>query len=114
MSVSEEWFEQRVTEALDQVPPALAKAMDNVVVLIADRNPDDPGLLGLYEGVPLNERAGDYAGSLPDRITVYRDALLARFPDESVLAHEVRVTVLHEIGHHFGIDENRLHELGWG
>jgi predicted Zn-dependent protease with MMP-like domain len=107
-------FEELVGEALDAIPPELTGAMDNVVVLVDDRNADDPELLGLYEGVALTERTGDYAGVLPDRITLYREAILDVCADEDDVVHEVAVTVVHEVAHHFGVDEATLHELGWG
>lgn len=113
MFVGQERFEELVGEALDQVPARLAGAMDNVVVLVAGRCPDEPGLLGRYEGVPLTERTADYAGALPDRITLYREAIIEVSPDEATLVREVLVTVVHEIAHHFGIGDDRLHELGW-
>ncbi|MGH3907012.1 MAG: metallopeptidase family protein [Pseudonocardiaceae bacterium] len=112
--LSAERFEELVAEALDLIPPGLAAAMDNVVVLVEGRNPDEPGLLGLYEGIALTERDSHYGGVLPDRITVYRDALLDICDDEQQLVDEVAVTVVHEVAHHFGIPEHRLHELGWG
>lgn len=107
-------FDELVAEALDLIPPELAAAMDNVVVLVEPRNPDDPELLGLYEGIALTMRDSNYGGVLPDRITIYRDALLDLCDDEEQLVDEVAVTVVHEIAHHFGIPEHRLHELGWG
>lgn len=107
-------FEELVAEALDLIPPKLAAAMDNVVVLVESRHAAEPGLLGLYEGIALTERDSTYGGVLPDRITVYRDALLDICADEQQLVDEVAVTVVHEIAHHFGIPEYRLHELGWG
>jgi predicted Zn-dependent protease with MMP-like domain len=107
-------FEELVSDALDAVPAQLAAAMDNVVVLVEDRNDDDPGLLGLYEGIALTERTSDYAGALPDRITLYQDAILEICDDEDDVVDEVAVTVVHEIAHHFGIDEETLHRLGWG
>ncbi len=107
-------FDELVGEALDLVPPELAAAMDNVVVLVEHRHPDEPDLLGLYEGVALTERTADYAGELPDRITVYRDAVLDFCDDEEQVVDEVAITVVHEIAHHFGIAEQTLHELGWG
>jgi predicted Zn-dependent protease with MMP-like domain len=109
-----ERFDELVAEALDLIPPELAAAMDNVVVLVESRNPGDPDLLGLYEGIALTMRDSQYSGSLPDRITIYRDALLDACRDEQELVEEVVVTVVHEIAHHFGIPEHRLHELGWG
>jgi predicted Zn-dependent protease with MMP-like domain len=102
-----------VSDALDLIPPRLAAVMDNVVVLVADRHPDEADLLGLYEGVALTERDSNYAGSLPDTITIYRDALLDICDDDDEVVEEVKVTVVHEIAHHFGIDDDRLHELGW-
>lgn len=107
-------FEELVGEALDTIPPELADAMDNVVVLVDDRHPDDPGLLGLYEGVALTERTSDYGGVLPDRITLYRAAILDICDDEDDVVREVAVTVVHEVAHHFGVDEDTLHQLGWG
>ena len=106
-------FDELVTEALDLIPAELAAAMNNVVVLVEDRNLEDPGLLGLYEGVALTERSSSYGGVLPDRITIYREALLEFCSDEAEVVEEVAVTVVHEVAHHFGIDDARLHELGW-
>jgi predicted Zn-dependent protease with MMP-like domain len=107
-------FEELVSDALDGVPPELAAEMDNVVVLVEDRNPDEPELLGLYQGIALTERTSSYGGVLPDRISIYREAILDICDDEDDVVHEVTVTVVHEIAHHFGIDEETLHELGWG
>jgi predicted Zn-dependent protease with MMP-like domain len=107
-------FEELVADALDTIPPELTRAMDNVVVLVDDRNPDEPDLLGLYEGIALTERTSDYGGVLPDRITVYQDAILDVCDDEDDVVDEVAVTVVHEVAHHFGIDEETLHRLGWG
>ncbi len=107
-------FEELVADALDTIPPELAAAMDNVVVLVGERNADDADLLGLYEGIALTERTSDYGGVLPDRITIYQDAILDVCADRDEVVHEVAVTVVHEIAHHFGIDEETLHELGWG
>ncbi len=109
-------FEDAVRDALDEIPPELARLIDNVVVLVEDEAPsDDPELLGLYEGTPLTER-GEWwaAGSLPDRITIYRNPTLAICEDRDEVVEEVAVTVVHEVAHHFGIDDDRLHELGWG
>jgi predicted Zn-dependent protease with MMP-like domain len=106
-------FDELVADALDLVPPQLAAVMDNVVVLVADRHPDEDDLLGLYEGVALTERDSHYAGSLPDTITIYRDALLDICDHDEEVVEEVKITVMHEIAHHFGIDDDRLHELGW-
>ncbi len=113
--MSPEAFEDAVAEALDGIPPELARMMDNVVVLVEDDAPhDDPDLLGLYEGTPLTERDSWWAsGSLPDRITIFRHPTLAVCDTADDVVEEVRVTVVHEIAHHFGIDDARLHELGW-
>ena len=88
--------------------------MDNVVVLVEDRHPDEPDLLGLYEGIALTERTSEYAGVLPDRITIYQLPLVGMCVDRDEVVREVAVTVVHEVAHHFGLDEARLHELGWG
>lgn len=108
-------FEDAVADALDQLPPELTRQMRNVVILVEDDAPDDdPGLLGLYEGVPLTERDSWWAaGALPDRILIFRNPTLAICDTVAEVAEEVRVTVIHEIAHHFGIDDQRLHELGW-
>jgi len=106
-------FDELVGDALDLVPPDLASAIDNVVILVADRNADEPDLLGLYEGIALTERDSWYAGSLPDTITIYREALQDVCASEAEVVDEVAITVIHEIAHHFGIDDDRLHELGW-
>ena len=111
--MSPQRFEELVSDALDQIPAKLAAAIDNVVILVEARNPDEPDLLGLYEGIALTERDTSYAGSLPDAITIYRDALLDVCETEDEVVEEVAVTVIHEVAHHFGIDDERLHELGW-
>ena len=108
-----ERFEELVSDALDLIPPELAAAADNVVVLVEDRHPDEPDLLGLYQGIALTERDSSYAGALPDTITIYRDSLLEACSTEAEVVEEVAVTVIHEMAHHFGIDDDRLHELGW-
>ena len=112
--MSPERFEELVGDALDLIPPGLAQAIDNVVILVADRDPDDPELLGIYEGIALTDRDTTYAGALPDTITIYRETLLAMCDTEDEVVEEVAITVIHEIAHHFGIDDDRLHELGWG
>lgn len=106
-------FEELVSDALDEVPPELTRLMDNVVVLVEDRNPEEPSILGLYEGIALTDRGWDYGGQLPDRIFIYRQALLDICDTEQDVVEEVAITVVHEIAHHFGIDDDRLHELGW-
>ncbi|TQF74786.1 metallopeptidase family protein [Rhodococcus spelaei] len=114
VTMTEDRFEELVSEALDLIPPELARAIDNVVVLVEDRDEHDPGLLGLYHGIALTERDSHYGGSLPDTITIYREALLEMCDSEEQVVEEVAVTVIHEIAHYFGIEEERLHQLGWG
>jgi predicted Zn-dependent protease with MMP-like domain len=111
--MSPQRFDELVSDALDRIPPKLTAALDNVVVLVEGRHPDEPDLLGLYEGIALTERDSSYGGSLPDAITIYRDALLDICDNDDHVVEEVTVTVVHEIAHHFGIDDDRLHELGW-
>jgi predicted Zn-dependent protease with MMP-like domain len=107
-------FEEHVRTALDSLPPELREAMSNVEIVLEDENSEDPDIFGLYLGIPLTERGGDYAGALPDKIAVYRLPLEDEFGDDPErLVEEIRITVLHEIAHHFGIDEDRLAELGW-
>ena len=105
-------FDDHVRAALDSLPPEIARALRNVAVVVEDENADDPDLFGLYEGVPLPER-GDDAGALPDRIAIYRLPLEDEFPDPDDLRREIRITVLPELGHYFGLDEDRLAELGY-
>jgi predicted Zn-dependent protease with MMP-like domain len=114
VEMSRERFEELVSEALDEVPPEFARAMDNVVVLVEEFNDEAPDILGLYHGIALTERASSYGGVLPDRISIYRQPILAMCEDEDEVVEEVLITVVHELGHHFGIDDARLHELGWG
>ncbi|MDT7577917.1 MAG: hypothetical protein QOH17_4250 [Pseudonocardiales bacterium] len=104
-------FEQMVGEALDTLPPELARMMRNVAVVVEDGV--DPHLLGLYHGVPLTERTSHYSAVLPDKITIFRLAICTRCDTDEDVVDEVRRTVVHEVGHHFGIDDYRLHELGW-
>ncbi len=114
VDVGPEEFEELVAEALDTLPPDLARLIDNVVVVVEDDAPeDDPDLLGLYSGIPLTERGTWYAGVLPDRITIYRLPTLAMCETVEEVVEEVEITVVHEIAHHFGIDDDRLHELGY-
>jgi predicted Zn-dependent protease with MMP-like domain len=106
-------FENRVRSALDSLPAELREAMSNVEIVVEDENPEDPDILGLYVGIPLTDRH-DYAGVLPDKIEIYRVPLEAEFGhDPELLEEEIRITVVHEVAHHFGIDEERLAELGW-
>jgi predicted Zn-dependent protease with MMP-like domain len=110
--VSPEVFEEIVADALDGLPPQITAGFDNVVVVVEDQNVSDPWLLGLYEGIALTERS-DYSGALPDRISLYRIPLCLAAEDFEHLVDEVRITVVHEFAHHVGIDDDRLHELGW-
>ena len=105
-------FEDHVRAALDEVPPDLAEALRNIVVVVEDEHPDDPDLFGLYHGVPLPER-GDMGGVLPDKISIYRIPLEESFRDPNELREEIRITVLHELAHYFGLDEDRIAELGY-
>jgi len=105
-------FEEMVVTALDGLPEELGRVMRNVAVTV-EHGPGPPGLLGLYEGIPLTSRTSQYAGVLPDRITIYRQAICAICRTEQEAAGQARRTVIHEIAHHFGIDDNRLSELGW-
>jgi len=107
-------FEQLVADALDGIPEELGRLIDNVAVFVREGD-GDPNLLGLYEGVPLTNRAGyGIGGGMPDRITIFRRPILLRCATEAEVVELVRVTVVHEIGHHFGIDDHRLRELGYG
>ena len=114
IEMTRERFEALVAEALDQVPAELSALIDNVVVLVEDEPPaDDPDLLGFYDGTPLTQRDSTYAGVLPDRITIYRNPTLDMCASEEEVVDEVNITVVHEIAHHFGIDDDRLHDLGY-
>jgi len=105
-------FDDVVRAALDSLPADLASGLRNVAIAVEDENPEDPDLYGLFEGVPLTE-GGPGPGELPNRIAIYRRPLQADFVDEDELREEIRVTVLHELGHYFGLDEDRLAELGY-
>jgi len=115
VEMTRERFEELVDAALDAVPPELAALVDNCVVLVEDDPPaGEPGLLGVYDGTPLTERDAGYTLTLPDRITIFRRPILAMCADPDEVVREVHVTVVHEIAHHFGIDDDRLHDLGYG
>src|SRR5688500_2647923 len=106
VDMSRERFEELVAEALDTVPAELTRLIDNCVVLVEDEAPaDDPDLLGLYDGVPLTERDSTYTLRAPDRITIFREPTLAICETEEDVVAEVGITVVHEIAHHFGIDD---------
>ncbi len=106
-------FHEHVRAALDSLPPELARGLQNVAVVVLDEHPEDPDLFGLYEGIPLTERGGGGFGELPDRIAIYRRPLEESFSDPTELVDEIRITVLHELAHYFGLDEDRLSELGY-
>jgi predicted Zn-dependent protease with MMP-like domain len=115
LEMTRDAFEELVSDALDRIPPELTRLMDNVAVFVEDEpDPSDPELLGLYEGTPLTDRGDWYGGVLPDRISIYRGPTLRFCATREEVVHEVTVTVVHEVAHHFGIDDDRLHELGWG
>ncbi|KAA1427527.1 metallopeptidase family protein [Nocardioides antri] len=115
VQMSPEEFDAIVEEALDAIPDEIASLVRNVVVLVEDEppegEPDD--LLGLYDGVALTERDASMLPQLPDRIFLYRGPLLDMCDDEDDLVEEIRITVVHEVAHHFGIDDDRLHDLGY-
>jgi predicted Zn-dependent protease with MMP-like domain len=114
LEMDRERFEALVDQALDGIPDELAGLVRNVVVLVEDEPPEDePDLLGLYEGIALTERWGDPTMQLPDRIFVFRGPLLDMCDSVEELVDEVRITVVHEVAHHFGIDDDRLHDLGY-
>lgn len=104
-------FEDQVQTALDELPPEFAVALENVAVVVEEEDPEEPSLFGVYLGVGLGR---DHAGSLPDQIVIYRRPLERAFPDPVELRRQIRITVLHEIGHFFGLDEDRIRELGYG
>lgn len=112
MYIEPERFEEMVATALDGLPPDLGKLMRNVAVTV-EHGPGPRGLLGLYQGIPLTSRTTEYAVALPDRITIYRLAICQICDTEEQVTEQVRRTVIHEVGHHFGIDDDRLAELGW-
>jgi predicted Zn-dependent protease with MMP-like domain len=123
MEMSPQDFEEAVNEAIDSIPDELAREMStmaNVAVVVEDEYVPRPGdepdleLLGLYEGIPLTERGTWWdAGSLPDRISIFRGPILRSCGSREEIVHEIRVTVIHEVAHYFGIGDERLHELGW-
>lgn len=106
-------FERIVDQALEELPADIARKIDNLTVVVEHRDPTGEGLLGLYEGISLLDRGLDYAGVLPDRITIYMESHINMGLDPAGTGDEIRRTVLHEIGHHLGIDDARLSELGW-
>ncbi|MGO1948639.1 MAG: metallopeptidase family protein [Mycobacteriaceae bacterium] len=114
VEVTDEEFEELVDHGLRLIPRQLLDALDNVAIVVEDHNGEDPTLLGLYHGVALTDRSVEWPTFLPDKISIYKDALCDYCHTRDQLVEEVAVTVVHEIGHHFGIDDERLHDLGWG
>ncbi|MHB1430644.1 MAG: metallopeptidase family protein [Streptosporangiaceae bacterium] len=112
IDIDPERFEEMVERALDSLPAELGSLMANVAVTV-EHDAGPPGLLGLYQGIPLTERTTGYAGVLPDRITIYRREICRISWSEAEVADQVRATVIHEVAHHFGIGDDRLAELGW-
>ena len=113
--LSESEFDDAVADALELIPAPLLALLDNVVFLVIEEPPaDEPELLGVYDGIPLTERDGSWGGDLPDRITLFRGPLSRMCSSHEELVEEISVTVLHEVAHYFGIDEERVHALGWG
>ncbi len=110
--MSVEQFEELVADALDEIPVELRGAMENVAVLVDDQSPPG-GLFGLYQGVPLTSR-GNYSNTMPDRITIFMATICHAAHSAEDVVQLVRKTVIHEVGHHFGLGEQRLRDLGWG
>lgn len=112
--MSDDEFETHVNDALDAIPERLLALLENCIIVIEDDAPDDdPELLGLYEGVPITERDSWYGGVLPDRIIIFRNPTLAICDTADDVVDEVNITVVHEIAHYFGLDDDRLHDLGY-
>ena len=107
-------FERFVEDALDALDDDLASLMENVVIVVQDRHPEEPNLLGLYEGIPLTERESYGLLEMPDQVSIFRLALCDMCTTHEELVDEIRITVIHDVAHHFGIDDERLEELGWG
>lgn len=114
IEVSEEEFEELVEDALERIPDKLLRSASNVALVTEDYNPHSRNILGLYQGIALTERNSEYSSVLPDKITIYRKAICDRVHTREELIEQVAITVIHELGHHFGIDDARLHDLGWG
>lgn len=114
INVDEATFAALVNEALANIPQQLRAQLENIDIAIAVVNPEIPDLLGLYEGIPLTERGHEYAGVLPDRITIYQRPLAAMCDTVYELIDEITITVVHEIAHHFGFEDDQLHIWGWG
>jgi len=110
--MEEEEFEEHVRAALDSLPPDIALRLENIAVVVEDESPHGPAVLGSFSGYPHGERTPP--GALPAKVVVYRRPLEAAFPDPEELERQIRVTVLHELAHYFGIDESRIADLGYG
>ncbi|MFJ3471820.1 metallopeptidase family protein [Microbacterium maritypicum] len=107
-------FEELVIDELDQLPDDMVEGLENVVFVVEDRPEDGSlGLLGLYDGLALTDRTQYGMGELPDRIVVYREPHLAQCENEQELRDEIHTTLVHEIAHFYGIDDEQLHEMGW-
>ncbi len=108
-------FAELVEQALDSLPPDLASAIDNVGIVVSAESPrGQPELLGLYEGIPLPKRGNNYVGAMPDRISIFRGPLLRMCHSRDEVVEQVRITVIHELGHYFGFDDDQLHDRGYG
>lgn len=115
MELDDDAFDELVAEALDRIPPQLAALLDNVVILVENEPPpEEAGILGLYVGTPLTERDSNYTFQAPDQVFVFRGPLLRMCEDVEELTEEIEITVVHEVAHHFGIDDDQLHAWGWG
>lgn len=116
MTFTENEFIKIAEDALEQIPLQLRQAIQNVAIVLEEEPPPErPGILGLYQGVPLTERSSAWdSGAIPDTISIYRGPLTRMCSTPAQLKHEITVTVIHEVAHHFGIDDDRLTELGWG
>lgn len=114
MDISDEEFDALVDEAFDELPEPLLAGIDNLIFVVEDEPEDGSDILGIYDGLALTERDSSYAGLLPDRIVLFKGPLTRMCADEDELYDEIVITLLHELGHYHGIDEERLHELGWG
>lgn len=110
--MTDEEFEEHVRAALDSLPDDIAEGLENVAVVVEEASPESPSILGSFIGYP--HAYGTPSGALPGKVVVYRRPLLAAFPDPAELERQIRITVLHEVAHYFGIDERRIHELGYG
>ncbi len=113
MKLSRDRFKELVEEAIDHIPDEIWDCVDNLAVFVEDESDEEPGLLGLYEGIPLTDREGYSGMIMPDRIFIYRNPICALSEEESEVIRQIHVTVVHEVAHHFGISDERLEELGY-